>query len=116
PGIAAPPSGLGTACVAAGADPPGTAAGSWAAAWACAPPAPPEPLPAAGACTPPAPLPAAGACAPLLAAGAPLLTNPITPWAGSGPLNSCALTEKFGSESPPMVSSTPGAYFVTTST
>ena len=46
----------------------------------------------------------------------PLLTKPATPSLASGPLYSCALTEKFGSESPPIVCSTPSAYSVTTST
>ena len=46
----------------------------------------------------------------------PLLTKPTTPAADSGPGYSWALTEKFGSESPPMVCSTPPLYLVTTST
>ena len=46
----------------------------------------------------------------------PLLMNPATPCAASGPGYSCALTEKFGSESPPTVDRTPSEYFVTTST
>ena len=37
----------------------------------------------------------------------PLSTNPATPWSASGAGKECALTEKFGSESPPIVSSTP---------
>jgi hypothetical protein len=45
-----------------------------------------------------------------------LFTKPATPCAASGPLYWWALTEKFGSESPPMVYSMPPAYFVTTST
>ena len=46
----------------------------------------------------------------------PLLTNPATPSLASGTGYWCALTEKFGSESPPIVCSTPCAYSVTTST
>ncbi len=38
---------------------------------------------------------------------APLLTNPATPSLASGSAYWCALTEKFGSESPPIVCSTP---------
>src|SRR5215467_14040018 len=37
------------------------------------------------------------------AGSAPLLTKPRTPWPASGPGYSCALTEKLGRESPPMV-------------
>ena len=44
---------------------------------------------------------------PLAAGRFPLLTNPATPWAASGPGYSWALTEKFGSESPPTVDRTP---------
>ena len=46
----------------------------------------------------------------------PLFTNPVTPWSASGPSYWCALTDMFGSESPPMVYNTPPAYLVTTST
>ena len=46
----------------------------------------------------------------------PLLTNPATPFPLSEPLYWWALTEKFGSESPPMVCRTPSEYPVTTST
>jgi hypothetical protein len=37
----------------------------------------------------------------------PLLTKPCTPFSPSDPEYSCVLTEKLGSESPPMVDSTP---------
>ena len=33
----------------------------------------------------------------------PLLTKPVTPWAPSGPVMVCALTERLGLESPPIV-------------
>ena len=33
----------------------------------------------------------------------PLLTKPVTPWAPSGPAKVCALTERLGLESPPIV-------------
>jgi hypothetical protein len=46
----------------------------------------------------------------------PLFTNPTTPWLASGPGYSWALTEKLGTESPPMVDRAPSAYLVTTST
>src|SRR5947209_4699578 len=46
------------------------------------------------------------------AGGAPLLTKPTTPWPASGPGYSWALTEKLGTESPPIVDSTPPAYLV----
>ena len=46
----------------------------------------------------------------------PLLMKPTTPSVASEPLYWWALTEKLGSESPPIVSSVPWAYFVTTST
>ena len=67
------------------------------------------PWPAGGA-------PDVAAAAVLSAPGDPLLTNPTTPWAASGAAYSCALTEKLGSESPPIVYRTPCAYSVTTST
>ena len=46
----------------------------------------------------------------------PLSTKPATPWSCSGSAYSCALTERLGSESPPIVCSTPPWYLVTTST
>jgi hypothetical protein len=46
----------------------------------------------------------------------PLFTNPVTPCAASGLSYWCALTDRFGIESPPMVDKTPPAYLVTTST
>ncbi len=52
------------------------------------------------------------ACARALPAGparSPLLTNPTIPWPPSGALNLWALTEKSGSESPPIVCRTPCA-------
>ena len=39
----------------------------------------------------------------------PLSTKPVTPWAASEPRNECALTVRPGSESAPIVSSTPSA-------
>src|ERR1700761_8062992 len=45
----------------------------------------------------------------------PLSTNPTTPWLASGALDECAFTVRSGSESAPIVSSTPSAYLVTTS-
>ena len=38
----------------------------------------------------------------------PLLTKPVTPCAASEPVNVCALTDRFGAESPPIVRSAPG--------
>jgi hypothetical protein len=37
----------------------------------------------------------------------PLLTKPFTPCAASEPVNVCALTERFGAESPPIVRRAP---------
>src|SRR5579862_8209040 len=51
-----------------------------------------------------------------LPSSCPLLTKPVTPCSPSGPSYWCALTDRFGSESPPIVSSTPPEYLVTTST
>jgi hypothetical protein len=48
--------------------------------------------------------PGAGLVAP---SNSPLLTKPATPWAPSGPVNVCALTERLGLESPPIVLSAP---------
>src|SRR5437899_213369 len=64
----------------------------------------------AGAAVPP------GSTLSATAGSAPLLTKPTTPWPASGPGYSWALTEKLGTESPPIVDSTPPAYLVTTST
>ncbi len=58
-----------------------------------------------------------GLVAAVVTAGrSPLSTKPSTPFELSEPEYSCALTEKFGRESPPMVDSTPPEYPVTTST
>ena len=86
------------------------------AAW---PAAVPEPVCPAAGCD--RPWSARGVLDRLAAAAAsgpgdPLLTNPATPWPASGSAYWCAFTEKFGSESPPIVCSTPCAYSVTTST
>ena len=84
---------------------------------------PPAPAWPAAPCEEPFDRPWSVCCAPdVLAAGVPsrpsdpLLTNPTTPWPASGSAYWCALTEKLGSESPPIVRSTPCANSVTTST
>ena len=101
PGMAALPA-------AAGAWRPGPSdatPGTWAASpAACEPPV---------ACEPPA---ADWPSWPAVLTSSPLLTNPSTPWAVSGAGNLCALTVRFGSESPPTVYRAAPVYLVTTST
>src|SRR6266700_3610508 len=65
-----------------------------------APPAFADAEPPASA-EPPAGLPPAAWLTAL--SSSPLLTKPVTPWPASGPVNVCALTERFGLESPPIV-------------
>src|SRR5262249_2202415 len=65
-------------------------------------------------CFPPPPVCAAppGACD----MPTPFSPKPAAPWPCRGRAYSCALTDRLGSESPPIVCSTPPWYLVTTST
>ena len=83
-----------------------------------APPVPTDPWPrnpaVAASAAPPA-LPAAAVspaseppCWLTALSNWPLLTKPFTPCAASEPVNVCALTERFGAESPPIVRRAPG--------